>query len=209
MKAASLKHSGSADAAARAETMPSRSRRRLALGVGLAAVVLYAAGFVAFAANLPDRGAAPAGSADAIVALTGDGDRLTPAVTLLEQGNGQATFDHRRQPAHHQAAFEISAAWRRRLRLLRRSRLRRRGHPRQRGRSRALGIGARVPQRDCGDRRLSHAAQPGGIFRRHAGCETHSLSGGGLRARRDEVADTGWAARGICQISRKSGAGLR
>ena len=54
----------------------------------LALVVLYAGGFVLFAARLPQ---APRDvvKADGIVALTGGGSRLDVAVTLLEQGRGQ------------------------------------------------------------------------------------------------------------------------
>ena len=59
------------------------------MGFGVVSMVLYAIGFSTFVFTLPvPRIGAPA-SADAIVALTGQGGRLAPAVTLLEHGNGQ------------------------------------------------------------------------------------------------------------------------
>lgn len=54
----------------------------------LAMPVLYAAGFAVFVGGLPSPATTDPVMADAIVALTGDGDRLTPAVTLLEEGSG-------------------------------------------------------------------------------------------------------------------------
>lgn len=58
-----------------------------------AAAILYVAGFFVFTLTLPavDAGAnlAPAPQADAIVALTGGGERLGAAVALLESGAGQ------------------------------------------------------------------------------------------------------------------------
>jgi uncharacterized SAM-binding protein YcdF (DUF218 family) len=61
---------------------------RLFLTVIVLAVLGYAIGFVLFASNLP---VAPAmlPKADGIVALTGGGDRLDTAVTLLERGVGK------------------------------------------------------------------------------------------------------------------------
>ncbi|HXJ02299.1 MAG TPA: YdcF family protein [Micropepsaceae bacterium] len=58
-------------------------------GLGIAALVSYAIGFSAFVLNLPAPRAGSAAKADAIVALTGEGGRLAPAVTLLEKGDGQ------------------------------------------------------------------------------------------------------------------------
>jgi uncharacterized SAM-binding protein YcdF (DUF218 family) len=52
-------------------------------------MLLYAIGFSVFVANLPAPRSGAAAKADAIVALTGQGGRLAPAVTLLEKGNGQ------------------------------------------------------------------------------------------------------------------------
>jgi uncharacterized SAM-binding protein YcdF (DUF218 family) len=69
-----------------------RSRRRGRSGVFpllLLGAVLYLAGFGFFLTNLPQPGIAGSVKADAIVALTGEGDRLTPAVALLEEGDGQ------------------------------------------------------------------------------------------------------------------------
>lgn len=57
--------------------------------LGLVCVVLYGIGFSLFVANLPAPNAGAAAKADAIVALTGEGGRLAPAVTLLEAGDGQ------------------------------------------------------------------------------------------------------------------------
>ena len=67
---------------------PRPKRRSLLLRIGLASVTVYTAGFVIFVAALPAPRAADDATADAIVALTGDGDRLGPAVALLEMGNG-------------------------------------------------------------------------------------------------------------------------
>ena len=50
---------------------------------------LYLIGFIAFVATLPQPPPSATPRADAIVALTGEGGRLAPAVTLLEKGNGQ------------------------------------------------------------------------------------------------------------------------
>ena len=51
--------------------------------------VAYAIGFSLFVLNLPRPAGDPASSADAIVALTGEGGRLAPAVLLLEHGGGK------------------------------------------------------------------------------------------------------------------------
>jgi uncharacterized SAM-binding protein YcdF (DUF218 family) len=53
------------------------------------ALVLYAIGFSFFVVDLPLPRAGAIAKADAIVALTGEGGRLGPAVTLLEAGGGQ------------------------------------------------------------------------------------------------------------------------
>jgi len=53
------------------------------------AMVAVLAGFVAFVASLPEPGSARVESADGIVALTGEGGRLVPAMDLLEDGLGQ------------------------------------------------------------------------------------------------------------------------
>ena len=66
-----------------------RRRRRGLFSLLLAAATLYGLGFVLFVMNLPIPDSITSAKADAIVALTGDGDRLTPAVALLERGNGQ------------------------------------------------------------------------------------------------------------------------
>ena len=62
---------------------------RLLAALGIAALVLYGIGFSFFVASLPAPRSGGAAKADAIVALTGQGGRLAPAVTLLEEGNGQ------------------------------------------------------------------------------------------------------------------------
>jgi uncharacterized SAM-binding protein YcdF (DUF218 family) len=69
------------------DSAPERRRHpltRLLLTIAL----LYAASFLVWIAFLPTPKASDDAVADAIVALTGDGDRLTPAVALLEMGNG-------------------------------------------------------------------------------------------------------------------------
>ena len=75
------------------ETWTRSARRRLPwlrllLVGGAALLLLYGIGFWFFFSHLPApyEGAA---RADAIVALTGQGGRLAPAVNLLEKGNGQ------------------------------------------------------------------------------------------------------------------------
>jgi uncharacterized SAM-binding protein YcdF (DUF218 family) len=71
---------------------PNASKRkgpgRLIAALAAAGIMLYAAGFVLFYASLPPAGSADV-KADAIIALTGEGDRLAPAVKLLEEGHGK------------------------------------------------------------------------------------------------------------------------
>jgi uncharacterized SAM-binding protein YcdF (DUF218 family) len=62
---------------------------RLGVTLGIVALVLYAIGFSVFVADLPLPRSGASAKADAIVALTGEGGRLAPAVTLLESGGGQ------------------------------------------------------------------------------------------------------------------------
>jgi uncharacterized SAM-binding protein YcdF (DUF218 family) len=65
-------------------------RRRGLLRLAAVALIVYGLGFLVFAAKVPEPlnfPPAAAADADAIVALTGDGDRLGPAVSLLEQGS--------------------------------------------------------------------------------------------------------------------------
>jgi uncharacterized SAM-binding protein YcdF (DUF218 family) len=60
------------------------------LRIAAVVLIIYGAGFVIFAQRIPAPLSFPpeaANDAEAIVALTGDGDRLGPAVSLLEQGN--------------------------------------------------------------------------------------------------------------------------
>ena len=66
-----------------------RRRFRLLLAAALLLLVLLGIGFGRFLANLPPTASDPTARADAIVALTGEGGRLTPAVTLLEKGSGK------------------------------------------------------------------------------------------------------------------------
>src|SRR6267142_688339 len=66
-----------------------RPRRSLLLSAVLWGLALYGFGFAAFTATLPRPSATTTAKADAIVALTGEGDRLSPAVLLLEQGGGK------------------------------------------------------------------------------------------------------------------------
>ena len=75
------------------ETWTGGARRRLRWGrlflvVAAALLLLYAVGFSLFLSHLPAPYEGSA-KADAIVALTGQGGRLGPAVSLLEQGDGQ------------------------------------------------------------------------------------------------------------------------
>ena len=70
-----------------AKPAPARRRRILFSAVWLFA--LYCMGFALFVMNLPPPAADPASKADAIVALTGEGGRLAPAVLLLEHGGGK------------------------------------------------------------------------------------------------------------------------
>jgi uncharacterized SAM-binding protein YcdF (DUF218 family) len=66
-----------------------RRRFRLLLAAVLVLFVLFGIGFGRFLANLPPTAADSTAQADAIVALTGEGGRLAPAVTLLEKGSGK------------------------------------------------------------------------------------------------------------------------
>jgi uncharacterized SAM-binding protein YcdF (DUF218 family) len=54
-----------------------------------AATAAVLAGFVAFVLSLPEPGSARVEPADGIVALTGEGGRLIPAMNLLEDGLGK------------------------------------------------------------------------------------------------------------------------
>jgi len=73
-------------------TWTSGARRRVPWGrlflVAAAVLLLYGIGFSLFLSQLPAPSEGSA-KADAIVALTGQGGRLGPAVSLLEQGDGQ------------------------------------------------------------------------------------------------------------------------
>jgi uncharacterized SAM-binding protein YcdF (DUF218 family) len=65
-------------------------RRRFLFSAGVWLFALYSLGFALFVMNLPPPAAdPPAAKADAIVALTGEGGRLAPAVLLLEHGGGK------------------------------------------------------------------------------------------------------------------------
>jgi uncharacterized SAM-binding protein YcdF (DUF218 family) len=66
-----------------------RRRFRWLLAVVLVLLVLFGIGFARFLANLPPTTSDLEARADAIVALTGGGGRLAPAVTLLEKGSGE------------------------------------------------------------------------------------------------------------------------
>jgi uncharacterized SAM-binding protein YcdF (DUF218 family) len=63
-------------------------RRHPVLRLLLTPILIYAGGFALWTALLPSARASDDATADAIVALTGEGDRLAPAVALLEMGNG-------------------------------------------------------------------------------------------------------------------------
>ena len=62
--------------------------RRL-VWVIIAAAIAVMAGFAAFIESLPAPASTAARAADGIVALTGEGRRLVPAMDLLEKGMGQ------------------------------------------------------------------------------------------------------------------------
>ena len=66
-----------------------RRRFRLLLAAVLVLIFLYGIGFGRFLANLPPAASDLTARADGIVALTGEGSRLAPAVTLLEKGSGK------------------------------------------------------------------------------------------------------------------------
>ncbi len=66
-----------------------RRRRRILFPTFVWLFVAYALGFALFVLNLPRPAVDPASNADAIVALTGEGGRLAPAVLLLEHGGGK------------------------------------------------------------------------------------------------------------------------
>jgi len=66
-----------------------KPRRSLLLTAGLWTFVLYTIGFGVFTVTLPRPAPQPTVQADAIVALTGEGGRLAPAVLLLEHGGGK------------------------------------------------------------------------------------------------------------------------
>jgi len=68
---------------------PPPRRRRILFPAFVWLFVGYAVGFAIFVLNLPRPAVDSASKADAIVALTGEGGRLAPAVLLLEQGGGK------------------------------------------------------------------------------------------------------------------------
>jgi uncharacterized SAM-binding protein YcdF (DUF218 family) len=70
------------------QTAP-RRRRRILFPAFVWLFVCYALGFAVFVLNLPRPAVDPGSTADAIVALTGEGGRLAPAVLLLEHGDGK------------------------------------------------------------------------------------------------------------------------
>ena len=68
---------------------PAVRQRRILFPAFVWLFVSYAIGFAIFVLNLPQPAVDPLSKADAIVALTGEGGRLAPAVLLLEQGGGK------------------------------------------------------------------------------------------------------------------------
>lgn len=71
------------------EDAPRPRRRRGLVRLLFFAVIVYAAGFAIWSVQLPTPRASDDVIADAIVALTGNGNRLAPAVQLLETGKGE------------------------------------------------------------------------------------------------------------------------
>src|SRR5258706_13642324 len=65
---------------------PRRWRLRWLLVLAFVLIVSFGIGFARFLGNLPLPASESTAKADAIVALTGEGGRLAPAVTLLENG---------------------------------------------------------------------------------------------------------------------------
>src|SRR5437660_2502956 len=68
---------------------PRRWRLRWVLVLAFVLIASFGIGFARFLSNLPAAASESTAKADAIVALTGEGSRLAPAVTLLENGGGQ------------------------------------------------------------------------------------------------------------------------
>ena len=69
---------------------PRRWRLRSLLALIFVLIASFGIGFALFLVNLPAAASeSTAARADAIVALTGEGGRLAPAVTLLENGSGR------------------------------------------------------------------------------------------------------------------------
>ena len=68
---------------------PRRRRLRWLLVPAFVLIASFGIGFARFLSNLPLPASDSTAKADAIVALTGEGGRLAPAVTLLENGSGQ------------------------------------------------------------------------------------------------------------------------
>src|SRR5258708_23070063 len=66
-----------------------RRRFRLLLAAVLVLLLLLGIGFGRFLANLPAAASDLTAQADGIVALTGEGSRLAPAVTPLGKGSGK------------------------------------------------------------------------------------------------------------------------
>jgi len=76
------------------ETVARNGKRRSGLfrpllAIAIGAFALYGLGLALFIATLPAPGTVAPPAADGIVALTGQGGRLAPAVTLLENGKGK------------------------------------------------------------------------------------------------------------------------
>ncbi len=69
--------------------LPMRLIAKACLLVVVAALALFAAGFIGFVAGIARDEAPPPGRADAIVALTGGADRIGNAIDLLAQGYGR------------------------------------------------------------------------------------------------------------------------
>ena len=80
--------------------------RRLAWIISAAAVAVVA-GFVDFAASLPEPAGAIVQPADGIVALTGEGRRLMPAMDLLEKGLGRRLLITGVNPASKRALKSV------------------------------------------------------------------------------------------------------
>ncbi len=161
---------------------PRRRRGRILFSAFVWLFVFYAVGFSLFVLNLPRPAEDPGSNADAIVALTGEGGRLAPAVLLLEHGGGKrllitgvnkSTTKRNLKSLLQDAgtAFDCCADLG----------LRGGRYQGQRRGSRQVGARAQLPQPDRGHDLVPHAAEPRGIRGADARGQARAVSGAGRR----------------------------